>query len=63
MPTSKKTSFARLNFKFKSSKAAIRAYRFLSLGVELDILPKVEFQLDQSTLVVGWYGSSFEVKT
>jgi hypothetical protein len=62
MPTPK-TSYARLNFKFKSGKAAFRAYRFLALGVELEILPKVEFQINENTLVVGWYGTSFKVKT
>jgi len=62
MPTPK-TSYAELNFKFNSKKAAFRAYRFLALGVELEILPKVELQLNESTLVVGWYGTSFEIKT
>jgi hypothetical protein len=56
-------SYARLNFKFKSAKAAFRAYRFLALGVELDLIPKVEFQLNENTLVVGWFGSSCKVKT
>lgn len=62
MPKSKKTHYAHLEFKFNSAKAAFRAYRFLSAGVELDILPRVEFQLDDKTLKVGWYGSSFEIK-
>jgi hypothetical protein len=62
MPKSKKTHYARLEFKFSSVKAAWRAYRFLSAGVEMDILPRVEMQLTDKTLTVGWYGSSFEIK-
>jgi hypothetical protein len=56
--------YAQLKFQFKSGKAAFRAYRFLSLGVELEILPRVEFQLDSEakTLLVGWYGTSTKVK-
>jgi len=57
----KKISYAHLNFEFKTSKAAFRAYRYLALAVELSILPKVEFQLSGKTLVVGWYGTSFMV--
>lgn len=57
----KKTSYARLNLKFKSDKAAYRAYRFLSMGYELDLLPKLELILDGSTLTIGWYGTAAEV--
>lgn len=62
MPKPKKTSYARLNLKFKSIKAAYRAYRYLSLAVELDILPKIEFQLNDTLLVIGWYGTAEEIE-
>lgn len=55
------TQYARLQFKFETEKEAFKAYRFLSLGYELDILPKVEFQLNKNYLIVGWYGHAVEL--
>jgi hypothetical protein len=55
MKKSRSKNYDRLKFEFKTTMEAYRAYRFISFGVELGILPKVELMLNQKVLWMGWY--------
>ena len=46
-----------LHLKFKTVEKANKAFLYLEMGHELDILPKLELSCEGKTLVVSWSGA------